>query len=111
MKKLPNCEFCKNILKFSHTENVKEVDVYDCVKCQVLVSFYFYKTGERTKTCYMFHRNGKPYMWTNNYLNRTSYITNLQPDDKDPMILKFPKIMPLTPSNLLEKFSFYMVFL
>lgn len=108
-----NCEFCQKPLRFSHHENDKEVGVYDCTNCPLLVSFYYlHANGKSVKTTFMLDRNGKSYMWTNNYLNGNSHITDLSTNDgKDPVILRFPKIMNINPDNVYEKFAFYMVFL
>jgi len=111
-----NCEFCRQPLRFSHHENDKEVDVYDCTHCPVLVSFYcMHESSKSHKITFLIDRNGKSYMWTNNYLNNNSHITdlgvNVAREGKDPMILKFPKIMNVNPTNIYEKFAFYMVFL
>ena len=112
------CEFCNNDLKFSHLENEKTVEAYDCPNCPVLTSFYFKADAskEKLKVSFMLDRNEKAYIWTNNYVKGISYITDvgvsLSPTGlKDPLILKFPKIMKINPTNIHEKFSFYMVFL
>lgn len=108
-----NCEFCQKPLRFSHHENNKEVGVYDCTNCPLLVSFYYlHADGKSVKTTFMLDRNQKSYLWTNNYLNNNSHITDLSSNDgRDPIILKFPKIMNINPDNVYEKFAFYMVFL
>lgn len=118
-----NCEFCNKSLKFSHYENVKEIAVYDCVYCPVLTSFYFnskvpLKFAERIKTSFMFEKQNKTYIWTNNYMKNISHITDLSPDAesialsrKDPVIISFQKIMDINPNNIYEKFSFVMTYL
>jgi hypothetical protein len=111
-----NCEFCHKPLRFSHHENNKEIEVYDCNNCPVLTSFhYLHKDGSPVKTTFMLDRNEKCYLWTNNYILNISYIHDLSiplaREGRDPMILKFPKIMNINPDNVHEKFSFYMVFL
>lgn len=112
-----DCEFCNKPLHLSHYENSNEVAVYDCVHCPVLTSFYFlHKEGERIKTCFMLDKNGRTYVWTNNYVNENSHITDVSVTlsavhDKDPLLIKFPKIMNINPKNIHEKFSFYMTFL
>lgn len=112
-----NCEFCTKPLTFSHEENGKEVKVYDCKNCPVLTSFHFLdKDSERIKTSFFIDKNEKVYIWTNNYVRGISYITDVGirislVKDKDPLVIKFPKIMSITPQNVYEKFSFYMTFL
>jgi hypothetical protein len=108
------CQFCNHPLKFSHNENNKEVEVYDCLNCPVLTSFYLlHKEGTPIKTTFMLDRNERFYMWTNHYLNNNSYISVLDGATavRTNPILKFPKVMNLTPQNVYEKFAFYMVFL
>ncbi len=116
------CEFCHQPCRLSHKENEdrndknKYIEVYDCVSCPVLTSFYVnHEDGSTIKTVFMLDRNEKVYMWTNHYLKKISYITDvgvtLAREGKDPLILKFPKIMPLTPENVHDKFKFYMIFL
>lgn len=112
-----NCEFCNKPLNLSHKENGDEIEVYDCVHCPVLTSFFFlHKDSERIKTSFMIDKNGRTYIWTNNYINNNSYITDvslsLSPvTNKDPCLVKFPKIMNINPKNVHEKFKFYMVFI
>lgn len=111
-----NCEFCNKPLRFSHHENSKEVEVYDCTHCPVLVSFYYlHKDGSAIKTTFMLDRNEKCYLWTNNYIQNISYIhdagTAAAREGRDPLILKFPKLMSINPDNIYQKFAFYMVFL
>jgi ssDNA-binding Zn-finger/Zn-ribbon topoisomerase 1 len=109
-----NCEFCKKPLHFSHHENNKEIEVYDCNNCPVLTSFYyFHEDGDCAKVTFMLDKNERGYMWTNNYIKNISYITDLgnSTSGKDPLILKFPKIMNVNPDNIYDKFKFYMVFL
>lgn len=114
---MTDCEFCGKELHLSHYENEKEIEVYDCTHCPVLTSFYFmHKDGARIKTSFMLDKNEKVYIWTNNYLRGISYITDVGISlsaamDRDPLILKFPKIMNISPKNVHEKFSFYMTFL
>ena len=111
-----NCEFCQKPLRFSHHENNKEVGVYDCTNCPLLVSFYYlHADGKSIKTTFTIDRNEKCYLWTNNYIQNISYIhdagTEASREGKDSLILKFPKIMNINPDNIYEKFAFYMVFL
>ena len=110
-----NCEFCQKPLKFSHKENNDEVEVYDCHNCKVLTSFYFFhKDGSQFKTTFLIDKNERTYMWTNNYLKGTSHISEMRVTSApgfDSTILKFPKIMNVNPTNVHEKFAFYMVFL
>lgn len=111
-----NCEFCLKPLRFSHHENNKEVEVYDCNNCPVQISFYFFhKDGSQFKTVFMIDKNERSYTWTNSYTKSVSYITDVSPtvarDGKDPVLIKFPKIMNINPTNVHEKFAFYMVFL
>jgi len=62
----------------------------------------------------MIDKNEKTYMWTNHYIKGISYINyvGVAADNinREPL-LNFPKIMNITPSNVKEKFAFYMVFL
>lgn len=110
-----DCEFCNKPLHLSHYENNKEIAVYDCTNCPVLTSFYYFdKDGAPAKTCFLIDKNEKSYMWTNNHINGDSYIQELKVTSApgfNPTILKFPKIMNVNPSNVYEKFAFYMVFL
>jgi len=109
-----NCEFCQQVLKFSHHENGKEIEVYDCHNCPVLTSFYyFHEDGSPAKTCFTLDRNEKTYLWTNNYVKGKSYIQELKITSApgfDSMVLELPKLINVTPSNVNEKFSFYMIF-
>lgn len=116
------CEFCQSLCHLSHKENEdrenkkKYTAVYDCTHCPVLTSFYVdNESGSVIKTVFMLDRNEKVYMWTNHHLKKISYITDvgvtLAAAGKNPLILKFPKVMPLTPTNVHDKFKFYMVFL
>jgi hypothetical protein len=111
-----NCEFCKKPLRFSHHENNKEVEVYDCYHCPVQISFsFFHKDGSSFKSTFFINKNERLYSWTNNFLTGLSYITDVGgtfgPSTKDPVLIRFPKIMNINPDNIHEKFSFYMVFL
>ena len=109
------CEFCNQSLTFSHHENIKEIEVYDCLHCPVLTSFYYFEDGSRVKTTFILDKNEKSYMWTNHYGKQISYITDLGVDTakagRDTTLLRFPKIMNVTPLTVYEKFKFYMVFL
>lgn len=115
------CEFCKSKCRLSHKENedredkTKFVAVYDCIHCPVLTSFHVQnEDGVLIKTVFMLDRNEKTYMWTNHHAKNFSYITDigiqLAKDGRDPMILKFPKLMNVNPSNVHDKFKFYMIF-
>ena len=107
-----NCQFCQNPLKFSHYENSKEVEAYECNRCPVMIFFYvFHKDGSPFKTTFMLDKNEKTYMWTNHYIKENSYITFVGDRNSLEPLIKFPKIMNLTPTNVREKFNFYMVFL
>jgi hypothetical protein len=117
-----NCEFCGHKLQFSHYENKKEIVIYDCINCTVLVSFHFFlgerKAGDpvRTKTNFMIDRHGRTYVWTNNYLENNSNIVDLSVsidirENTSPLLVTFPKVMNINPTNIHEKFSFYMTFL
>ncbi len=112
-----NCEFCQHELFFSHLENHKEVEVYDCKGCPVLVSFSFFVEGKtRIKTSFFIDRGEKLYIWSNNYLNNVSYISEVTvkeakgPQDSGPFHIKFPKIMNIDPDNVKEKLAFFLVF-
>jgi hypothetical protein len=62
----------------------------------------------------MIDKNEKNYTWTNNYIRGLSYIVDASVpinNDRDPVLIRFPKIMSITPANVHEKFAFYMVFL
>jgi hypothetical protein len=117
-----NCEFCGNKCWFSRKENVdkdnkkKYISVYDCMKCPVHTSFYINnEDGSKVKTVFMLDRNEKVYMWTDHFVKNFSYVTDigisLARDGRDPLIIKFPKLMNVKPTNVLDKFKFYMVFL
>lgn len=107
-----NCEFCQHQLNFSHHENNKEVEVYDCTNCPVLTSFSFFaKDGMRMKTAFMIDRSEKLYVWTNNYINNTSSLNEVNiKRQSEPLIIKFPKIMNIDPNNVQEKMAIYLVF-
>jgi hypothetical protein len=108
------CQYCKHPLKLSHYENNKEVSIWDCLSCPIMISFSY--LGEKLiKTSFFFERNEKRYIWSNDHVKEYSYITVLEPLQKNmlnynPNILKLPKIINVTPENLYEKFSFYMTF-
>jgi hypothetical protein len=112
-----NCDYCGRDLHLSHYENNREIAVYDCTHCPMLVSYHFREeNGAKTKVSFMLDRRDKVYIWTNNYTKNNSYIVDVSATlhssmEKDPLILKFPKIMNITPDNVLEKLSFYMTFL
>lgn len=110
------CQFCQKELKFSHKENKDEIEVYDCWNCPVLTTFHFFhKDGMPVKTTFMLDKNEKCYLWINNYLKNISYIIDVNASiakpSRDSLVIKFPKIMNITPQNVYEKFAFYMVFL
>lgn len=115
------CEFCGNKCRLSHKENEdrdnkqKYTAVYDCTNCLVLTSFFINnEDGTKIKTVFMLDRNEKVYMWTDHHQKKISYITDigisLARDGRDPLILKFPKLMNVNPTNVHEKFKFYMIF-
>lgn len=112
-----NCEFCYQELFFSHYENGFHANkVYDCSNCPVLTSFCFTQENFiKTKTIFVIDRKKHLYTWTNNYLNNTSYIFDIEASlasfEKDPCIIRFPKIMNINPNNVYEKFIFYMTWL
>jgi hypothetical protein len=119
-----NCQFCGNILIFCHHENEQTTSVYDCQRCPVLVSFsYSYDDTVRlhndflAKVTFLLDRKGKFYTWTNNYTKGTSYITDLSVTlvssmrGQNPLLIKFPKIMNINPSNVMKKLSFYLVWI
>lgn len=61
-------------------------------------------------------KQGHLYTWTDNYVKGSSYITDLNVSlfslqNKSPILIVFPKLMNVTPTNVREKFSFFMVFL
>ncbi len=110
------CEFCNKVCRLSHKENENKVEVYDCRNCQVLTSFYIsVEDGSKIKTVFMLDRNEKVYMWTDHFIKKISYITDvgvtLAAKGGDPLVLKFPKVMNVKPTNVHEKFKFYMLFL
>jgi hypothetical protein len=111
------CQFCNNNLRFSHHENDNTIVAYDCNKCPVLTSFYYVqKENKLAKICFMLDRVGSLYIWTNNYLKNCSYITDVGISfagggHKDPLVIKFPKIMNINPDNVYEKLGFYLVFI
>ena len=54
-------------------------------------------------------------MWSINYAKNDSYIVDLTPTlslvkDRDPMLVRFKKVMNINPNNVYEKFSFYLLF-
>jgi hypothetical protein len=119
---MTNCEFCGKELHLSHYEGGQKIAVYDCTHCPVLTSFHFMtEVGNlatdnmRIKTTFMLDRNEHIYIWTNNYGKGISYITDvgvtLAKSGRDPLLIKFPKIMNINPQNVHEKFAFYIVFL
>jgi hypothetical protein len=111
-----NCEFCDRDLHLSHYENNREISVYDCTNCPMLISYHFREEdGNKTKVSFMLDRKNRVYVWTNNYAKNISYIVDVSVTlhssiEKDPLILRFPKIMNITPNNVLEKLSFYLTF-
>jgi hypothetical protein len=113
------CEYCENNLLFSHYENQKEIAVYDCTECPILTSFYVYCDSPAiVKISFMFEKNGHSYIWTNNYITNSSYIVNVSRHidfsalkDNLGIIVEFPQIMKINPSNVLQKFSFCMCYL
>lgn len=112
-----NCQFCQQELRLSHHENEELIAVYDCVNCPVLTSFYYRKDDNNlTKITYMIDRHDKLYLWTNNYVANDSYIIDLTAGQtttirRDPILIKFAKIMNINPTNVQEKFSFFMTYL
>lgn len=109
-----NCEFCGREAHLSHYENSKETVVYDCTYCPVLTSFYVRDVDNVIcKIAFMIDKGNKSYIWTNNYLKNTSYITEVggSSSDRDPLIFKSPKTLGLTPQNVRGKLSMYMTFL
>jgi len=114
-----NCQFCNKLLTFSRWENDKEIIIYDCKHCPVLVSFYFlYDESSKahdsyvlTKIVFMIDIKGKLYLWTNNFIKNNSYIINLYSMNIDPLVVKFPKIMNITPDNVVERLAFYMLWI
>lgn len=115
------CLFCKSKCRLSHKENEdrenknKYVSVYDCINCPVLTSFFINNEDNvHIKTVFMFDRNEKLYLWTDHHQNKYSYISDagmsVASNGKDPLILKFPKLMNANPSNVKDKFKFYMIF-
>lgn len=112
-----NCEFCGREAHLSHYENAKEVAVYDCTHCPVLTSFYVQEdSGAVNKISFMMERQNKTYIWTNNFVKKTSIITDVDislssSTDKSPLILRFPKVMNINPQNVQEKLSLYLTFL
>lgn len=112
-----NCQFCQHPLQFSHRENNQEVVVYDCINCPILTSFFHLdEDSPPIKIIHMIDRNDRLYLWTNNFINNTSYITDLTVTlsslvYKNPVVVKFPHIMDITPTNVLQKFSFIMTYL
>lgn len=111
-----NCEFCHHVLAFSHFENLKEVEIYDCKNCPILVSFaFFVADGLRIKTIFCIDRNQRLYIWTNNYLTNQSYINEVYYKTRldlqsEPFTIRFPRIMSLTPDNVKDKLALCMVF-
>lgn len=107
------CQYCKYPLKFSHHENDKEVEVYDCLNCPMLIfSSFLDKGAEPIKTTFMVERNGKTYLWTNDKIKGYSYISELAlTPGQNGLLLKLPKLVEVTPETVAQKLSFYMVFI
>lgn len=108
------CQYCKNSLKFSHTENNKEVEVYECFSCPMLIMFSFLNKGDDpVKTTFLLNRNKKTYLWTNDKIKGISFISDIRvrvsPQD-NPILVKLPKLVDVTPETVYKKLSFYMVF-
>lgn len=108
------CQFCRHPLTFSHHENNKEVEVYECRNCPMLImQHFFHKDGTAVKTVFMLEKNNHAYLWTNDRLKGYSSITEISftsAPGHNPTILKLPKLVEVTPDNVYQKFSFYMVF-
>lgn len=108
------CKFCHYPLKLSHTEDNQKVNVYECLSCPMLIFHSFKdKETEPFKTSFMLSRNGKSYLWTNNLDKGYSYISTIGvrlTHNEDPVIIKLPKIVEVTPETVYQKLSFYMVF-
>lgn len=107
------CEFCKNELTYSHTENNELLTIYVCNNCPILIFYYFTPEMNIARTCFTFDKNGGRYFWTNNYIEKTSYIIGLSESphrDVREHIVDFPKIMDINPTNIYNKFSLWMTF-
>lgn len=107
------CPYCHNHMKFCHHENNKEVSVYDCIECPMLVTcYYLHEEVDPFRISFMMDRNGRVYMWTNDRLKGYSYIEELkiEPAIRDLTVVKLPKLVEVTPETVRQKLSFYMVF-
>lgn len=108
------CQFCNQELVYSHHENNKEVSIYDCRNCPMLIMFhYLLNETAPVKIAFFLQKNGRTYVWVNNFINNFSYVTEIvvAPSviTSNP-ILQLPKLVDVTPENVYQKFSFYMVF-
>jgi hypothetical protein len=112
------CPYCQVQLEFSHLESTNEwgrFSVYECLHCPVLVWLH-YENDSLIKSMFFIDKNEHNYVWVDHYLKNQSYLIDATPSfkgpyDKDPMLIKFPKLMNVTPTNVREKFSFFMVFI
>lgn len=106
------CQYCKLPMRFSHHENNKEIAVWDCLNCPMMV-FSAFLGDHRVKTSFFLEKNGKRYIWTNDYVKESTYVSSMEPIkdiNHTPIILRLPKLIDVTPENVYEKFSFYMLF-
>jgi|SRR5271170_4582247 len=124
MKKPPppvrHCPFCKARANYCHAENDNTGMVYECRHCPVLVFLHYSQDKEYKdrleKAEFAIDKQGHLYTWTDNYVKGSSYITDLDVSlfslqNKSSILIAFPKLMNVTPTNVREKFGFYMIFL
>ena len=111
------CEFCQGELSHSHHENNKQTQVYECLECPLLIQFHYdLSTMERIKTCYLIDRSNRLYLWTNNYLEKSSHIVDLGVTLYDlkynsATIVSFPQIVKLSPLTISQKLASYLLFI
>lgn len=112
------CLHCNADLQFWTYENDNTGMVYQCINCPVQTILHYHKDvpANLDKIVYVIDRQGHLYTWTDNYTKRTSYITDVTSqvehlNNRNPVLIDFPKFMNVTPATVREKFGFYMVFL
>jgi uncharacterized protein (DUF1015 family) len=108
------CDFCKDELTFSHTENNKLLTVFQCNHCPILIFYYFTQELNKARTAFLLDKKEHQYFWTNNYINNCSYIIEISESssyDGNGHLVDFPKVMEINPINIFEKFSLWMTFI
>lgn len=109
-----NCQFCNQPLLFSHYENDKEVSIYDCRNCPMLIMFHYLLSEDKLiKIAFFLNRKKRTYVWVNNFIKNSSYVNEIlvAPSSiTNNPVLQLPKLVDVSPENVYQKFSFYMVF-